>query len=286
MMRLILCLATCCCRLSLGIFASLCIAVSAFSEQITKNDIDIKSIDCLRKSYSEFLLQNSNESQLESRNGHIFIFDEHLIAPKIMTHDWLLEHADLKAQMSQPYSTKNLDEAPELNVEPGRLRSQSFFDAMYGTSSVEVRKHLRKVWWEPCQCMMQFSILNGAADALEKVGQEIIKDPNLINYVNKPLGSFNWRVIAGTKRRSMHAYGVAIDFSLPHELGQYWGWQSCKGQRPCNFPESVLHNKSLHKIVRIFETKGFIWGGKWYHFDTLHFEYRPELTKLHCQNDY
>jgi D-alanyl-D-alanine carboxypeptidase len=22
---------------------------------------------------------------------------------------------------------------------------------------------------------------------------------------------------------------------------------------------------------------GFIWGGKWYHYDTMHFEYRPEL---------
>jgi peptidoglycan L-alanyl-D-glutamate endopeptidase CwlK len=29
--------------------------------------------------------------------------------------------------------------------------------------------------------------------------------------------------------------------------------------------------------VTIFENHGFIWGGKWYHFDTMHFEYRPEL---------
>ena len=25
------------------------------------------------------------------------------------------------------------------------------------------------------------------------------------------------------------------------------------------------------------ERHGFIWGGKWYHYDTLHFEYRPGL---------
>ena len=31
------------------------------------------------------------------------------------------------------------------------------------------------------------------------------------------------------------------------------------------------------QIVRIFEKHGFIWGGFWYHFDTMHFEYRPEL---------
>jgi hypothetical protein len=27
----------------------------------------------------------------------------------------------------------------------------------------------------------------------------------------------------------------------------------------------------------VFEAERFIWGGKWYHYDTMHFEYRPEL---------
>ena len=31
------------------------------------------------------------------------------------------------------------------------------------------------------------------------------------------------------------------------------------------------------EIVTAFEKQGFIWGGKWAHFDILHFEYRPEL---------
>ena len=30
-------------------------------------------------------------------------------------------------------------------------------------------------------------------------------------------------------------------------------------------------------IVSLFEDNGFIWGGKWEHFDLMHFEYRPEL---------
>jgi hypothetical protein len=29
--------------------------------------------------------------------------------------------------------------------------------------------------------------------------------------------------------------------------------------------------------VEVFERHGFIWGGKWNHYDTMHFEYRPEL---------
>ena len=31
------------------------------------------------------------------------------------------------------------------------------------------------------------------------------------------------------------------------------------------------------EIVEAFERHGFIWGGKWWHYDTMHFEYRPEL---------
>ena len=30
-------------------------------------------------------------------------------------------------------------------------------------------------------------------------------------------------------------------------------------------------------VVAVFERHGFIWGGRWAHFDTMHFEYRPEL---------
>jgi hypothetical protein len=32
--------------------------------------------------------------------------------------------------------------------------------------------------------------------------------------------------------------------------------------------------------VDIFERHGFIWGGKWAHYDTMHFEYRPELLGM------
>jgi D-alanyl-D-alanine carboxypeptidase len=35
-------------------------------------------------------------------------------------------------------------------------------------------------------------------------------------------------------------------------------------------------------IVHVFEHNGFIWGGRWYHYDTMHFEYRPELLDPDC----
>jgi hypothetical protein len=33
-------------------------------------------------------------------------------------------------------------------------------------------------------------------------------------------------------------------------------------------------------IGEIFERHGFIWGAKWFHVDSMHFEYRPELIAL------
>ncbi|OWL94626.1 hypothetical protein CBQ26_15135 [Deinococcus indicus] len=39
------------------------------------------------------------------------------------------------------------------------------------------------------------------------------------------------------------------------------------------------------KLVQVFERHGWIWGGRWYHHDTMHFKYRPELTGADaCQN--
>ena len=29
--------------------------------------------------------------------------------------------------------------------------------------------------------------------------------------------------------------------------------------------------------MEVFEKNNFVWGGKWGHFDILHFEYRPEI---------
>lgn len=37
----------------------------------------------------------------------------------------------------------------------------------------------------------------------------------------------------------------------------------------------------MPEFLDIFEKYGFIWGGRWYHYDRMHFEYRPELFLKH-----
>ena len=83
-------------------------------------------------------------------------------------------------------------------------------------------------------------------------------------------GSFNWRRIAGTSRMSTHSYGIAFDLNA--DLGGYWRWS--------NRPEGdagAYDNRIPQDVVQVFERRGFIWGGKWHHFDGMHFEYRPEI---------
>ncbi|MCL1929162.1 MAG: M15 family metallopeptidase [Treponema sp.] len=97
------------------------------------------------------------------------------------------------------------------------------------------------------------------------------------------IGAFNWRNVAATVSRSYHSYGVAIDI-LPKKLqglATYWQWTSDDDN-----PEwyKVPYEGRYHPpmaVVKIFERYGFCWGGKWPLFDTMHFEYRPEIMILY-----
>ncbi|MCI6802837.1 MAG: M15 family metallopeptidase [Prevotellaceae bacterium] len=54
----------------------------------------------------------------------------------------------------------------------------------------------------------------------------------------------------------------------------YWLWSNPK----CSETDKIQYtNRIPIEIVKVFEKHGFIWGGKWYHYDTMHFEYRPEF---------
>ena len=55
----------------------------------------------------------------------------------------------------------------------------------------------------------------------------------------------------------------------------YWEWDS-----PMQWK-----NQIPQAIVDAFESEGFAWGGRWYHYDTMHFEYRPELLDPTCYAD-
>ena len=95
------------------------------------------------------------------------------------------------------------------------------------------------------------------------------------------IGGYHWRPIAGTVSRSYHSYGLALDM-----IARDWGGRAYYWRNLLSWNEewyALPYEKRWMvplQIVDAFERHGFIWGGKWLYFDTVHFEYRPELLVL------
>jgi hypothetical protein len=161
---------------------------------------------------------------------------------------------------------------PAPGADPGRARFAPFFDRIYGDCrDGAVIPHLRAVAWMPglARQRVMVTTLNGVADHLEAVVHDLATLPPAVQRQLVPsAGTYACRVIAGTQDRSMHAYGVAIDIATARS--DYWRWAGGEGAR--------WRNRIDPRIVAMFERHGFIWGGRWSHFDTMHFEYRPELV--------
>lgn len=220
----------------------------------------------LVKAYPDFL-DSADENSLYWKDGTVMQWDDGITGK---THDEMLDNPDLEDMMSQKYvKGADWDSPPAENFEPGRIRYEPFFRKMYGNSSGEVQRNLVSVSWLPsiCGCTIQFNNVNGAADKMRDVSAELEEKlgSEFHKYVSKTAGTFNWRNIAGTNRLSTHSFGTAIDINTKYS--NYWQWDG----------SMTWKNQIPMEIVEIFEKHGFIWGGKWYHYDTMHFEYRPEL---------
>jgi D-alanyl-D-alanine carboxypeptidase len=131
----------------------------------------------------------------------------------------------------------------------------------------------RSVAWLPKHggAKLKITRVNGVAERLQAVSDDLDRlPPTLIAYLTPSARTYNCRVIAGTDRPSVHGSGAAIDINV--KFSDYWRW--AKPDEAGHYP---YKNRIPWEIVEIFEKHGFIWGGKWYHYDTMHFEYRPEL---------
>ena len=144
---------------------------------------------------------------------------------------------------------------------------------MYGNcNNNEVVTNLRPIHWLPKHGggSVTITTINGVDRALEAVSRELDElADSFIKYLKPTPGTYSCRQIAGSNVQSMHAYGAALDLSAKYS--NYWRW-ALKGRG-----ELKWQNQIPIEIVNIFERHGFIWGGHWYHYDTMHFEYRPEL---------
>ena len=178
---------------------------------------------------------------------------------------------DLQDMLEQLYPLSSIDTLSDLSFNPGRIRVYELLNEVYGNTKQEVERRLVNV---PVggNCFM-FNGSNNAATELAAVFRELFalgqENPAIYSYISHVSGTFNHRYISGTSRLSAHAFGIAVDLAVCRY--DYWRWATREQgwKRLSGYPMNV---------VDVFERHGFIWGGKWGHFDIMHYEYRPEIV--------
>jgi hypothetical protein len=253
------------------------ISVSAISVSSGNDQTSAKrDLLALKMAYPDDITAIEKDGQtvyVVMSSGEKIVYDDQ----KAKSFEEKLGNADIQDTMEIVYPLQSIDTLMSGNADAGRIRCYALLKAVYGGSQSEVEESLKSVDTGAGGC--PFNAKNGAAQALtaafSDVSALIKSDESIYSFVYPLSGTFNYRVIAGTGQLSPHAFAIAID--LCRDSRDYWQWASREqGQsRLDEYPRA---------LVGVFESHGFIWGGKWAHFDFLHFEYRPELIiKAQCE---
>ncbi len=247
----------------------LCPAMDAFPAAARTNRLaaQMNRLDALVRAYPDFLAGHDRSTLEWSDGSRMRVSDGN----RSKTFHERLRSASIADQLRLTYPKGRRSKKPARRNDPGRFRNTAFFDKMYGDCTKgETERNLVKITWLPKLGGGDVAVtsVNGVADRLKDVSAELERMPRLRRYLLPSAGTFNCRTVKDTGQRSMHAWGAAIDINTRY--ADYWLLSGRKRYR----------NRIPWRIVDVFERHGFIWGGKWSHFDTMHFEYRPELLRL------
>ncbi len=268
-------------NISLIAFLTLVLPIS-----IAFADVNI-NLKCLWSAYKNFKISPDGRDILFA-NRKILPFESR--TPNIIPDRNSLNSAD--QMFLQPYPAgfftdaqgKKSYEIPTANEDLRDSHYTALFMELYGHAPSEVIPNLAHVRWIDGS-MMTFNRNYGAAHALEVVSKQLQillrAHPEYLKFLKSPIGgTYQWRPVAGVNNLSLHSFGIAIDINT--KFSDYWRWEMGPDQ------QIHYHNQIPLDIVEIFENNGFTWGGKWYHYDTMHFEYRPELilTAEFCNKEF
>jgi hypothetical protein len=227
--------------------------------------------------------------------GELFYYAEGRILPENLKDNY----AEYDAQPFYRYQ-ENLPEWKPASEEENASRRASqnrrsenppkrapfFFDALYRAHNRdESYAHVKTLKFLGRSVMVHYNILEQLSLVEEEINRASQNSAEVRTWIANisTVTGWNWRSIADTQSRSFHSYGTAIDILLTpassRGLATYWLWTADWNSEWWNVP----YSKRLHPpeaVVKAFEKYGFIWGGKWTLFDTMHFEYRPEIFIL------
>jgi hypothetical protein len=226
--------------------------------------------------------------------GEWFLWAHGRVLPEPERGDWMsygsYRFYRYPLQILPPVPQLSAEEAARLKkaLEEARLhpprRSEAFLERLLGAGSrEETAGHIVTIEFLGFQVRVHERI----AEPLGQVAAEIeILDranPQVAAFLSglAEIDGYNYRDVAGTRTRSYHGYGLAVDL-IPRSYGgkaPYWRWVMGNNDQWWATPYERRWMLPL-PIVAAFERHGFVWGGKWLFFDTMHFEYRPEILIL------
>ncbi len=218
---------------------------------------------CLARTYRVVPVFEGGEWFAALADGTRIPYDDH----KDKSFDERLASPDVKDVFLIPYRAGPIRPVQVENEDPGRVRVEAVLHATYGPNPAAAQARVRFLG-------LPVRVHREIVPALERVAARLKgahADPALAPFLRRLSGGFAARTIAGTDRLSAHAFGIAID--LDRSVSDYWRWQRGTHRWRNRIPQAIVDS---------FEAEGFIWGGRWWHHDTMHFEYRPELVGPAC----
>jgi hypothetical protein len=188
-----------------------------------------------------------------------------------------LARPDVEDQFAQRYDRGPIERQKSVDFDPGRVRVTEILRAIYAPSGTTTDQQLESVAWFGARLRVHRRIAPALLRVHARLTAAASAEPSLLPWLEHPGGGHAQRHIAGTDRLSAHAFGIAVDINPKRT--EYWRWDRGFAQAA----KSASFARPLPAIlVEAFEAEGFIWGGRWYHYDTMHFEFRPELLDPQC----
>lgn len=185
------------------------------------------------------------------------------------------------ATMTEEEKEKLIEFTSKENRRNGLGTPMFFFDYLYNSyNQKSVEKEILQTTFLGHKTRIHQRISEPLSNVEKKIQEEAKYDKEIADFVSKIKSSdaFHWREIDGTNRKSFHSLGIAIDILPVRITGEiFWSW--ARDKNPNGWMLTPLSRRWMppKKVIDIFESEGFIWGGNWVIWDNMHFEYHPEL---------
>lgn len=154
-------------------------------------------------------------------------------------------------------------------------------ESLWGRTEDEIRTHGRSATFLDHLVFVNRLLLGPLAAVERDLLDAAARDASVARWIEdlRITYSFITRDIAETRTQSYHGWGMAIDLVPTSYEGRqvYWRWSQVFDREGWHRIPIEQRWSPPQAVVAIFESQGFVWGGKWSHFDAIHFEYRPEI---------